>query len=203
MNIKVDLIPKGRKRRPGIKNTIKYITIHNTGLKNVPADNFRRSCLDPSQDQEVSWHYTVDEKEIVQHIPDNEVAWHAGNRTGNYESIGIEICERDGAEQKAIELIIYLMKKYNLDISKVRTHKSWSGKNCPHLILPHWDQFIKNINKELKKNNTIKIKINDLLVDAEAVNIDGYNYVKLQSLNSKYIEILYDNVTKTPLIKTK
>lgn len=205
MNIKVDLIPKGRKRRPGIANTIKYITIHNTGLNNVPADNFRRSVLDISQDQEVSWHYTVDEKEIIQHIPDNEVAWHAGNKTGNYESIGIEICERPGSEEKAIELIIYLMKKYNLDISKVRTHKSWSGKQCPHLILPRWDSFIKDIQTKMNgQTNQItktKIKINANIKEVECINIQDTNYIKLRDLETPgLVEILYDNVMKMPVV---
>lgn len=50
-----------------------------------------------------SWHFTVDEKEIYQHLPLNENGWHAGDGgTGNRKSIGIEICENDGDFEKAV-----------------------------------------------------------------------------------------------------
>ena len=39
VTFKVDIIPKGRKRRPGIAMKPQYITIHNTGCDKVPADN--------------------------------------------------------------------------------------------------------------------------------------------------------------------
>lgn len=192
MKIKQALIPTGRKRRPGIVLKPTHITIHNTGCENVPADNFRRSCLDPSQDKEVSWHYTVDEKEIIQHIPDNEVAWHAGDKVGNRCSIGVEVCERSGAEEKAIELVKYLMQKYNIPIERVVTHKSWSGKQCPRLILPHWTEFITKCAKVDATN--IKILLNGVEKDVEAINKDGYNYVKLRDLADSKIEIGYDGI---------
>lgn len=197
IDIKIDLIPKGFKRRPGTINNQTSITIHNTGCPNVPADNFRRSCLDKSQDKEVSWHYTVDEKEIVQHIPDNEVAWHCGNKDGNYSSIAIEICERDGAEENAIKLIRHSMKKYNISIDKVVSHKSWSGKQCPHLILPRWDKFINSI---IEPNNKIKIELNGVVKQVEAINKDGHNYIKLRDLADSKIEVDYKDI---PIVKVK
>lgn len=44
---------------------------------------------------EVSFHYAVDDVEVVQGIPENRNAWHAGdkgNGKGNREGIAIEIC---------------------------------------------------------------------------------------------------------------
>lgn len=141
----LDLIPKGWLRRPCTSINPKYITIHNTGVPNVKADNFRRSQLDVTQDKEVSWHFTIDEKEIVQHIPLDEVGWHAGDRTGNYNSFAIEICEREGAEEVAIQFIAELLMALDWDTTHIKTHKYWSGKNCPRLILPHLPQFIQKI----------------------------------------------------------
>ncbi len=39
------------------------------------------------------------------------------------------------------------MKQYNIPISKVRTHQSWSGKHCPHRMLAEgrWDRFIERV----------------------------------------------------------
>ena len=165
----VDIIPKGRKRRPGIAMVPKYITIHNTGCDKVPADNFRRVQLDPNQDKEVSWHFTVDERMIIQHLPITEVAWHAGNRNGNYTSFGIETCERDGAEEVVIKFVAELLKYQNWGVDRVRSHKSWSGKQCPWKILPHWDKFIKNI-ATLGKEDTELIKAVDLLYKRGIIN---------------------------------
>lgn len=201
MNIKQAIIPKDRKRRPGITLKPTHITIHNTGCENVPADNFRRSCLDPSQDKEVSWHYTVDEKEIIQHIPDNEVAWHAGDRTGNRCSIGIEICERDGAEEHAIELVRHLMQKHNIPIDRVVTHKSWSGKQCPRLILGHWSEFIIACNRQ--ETYKIEIMLNDKLKEVDAINQDGFNFVKLRDLADAKIVIDYDREHNRPIVHVK
>lgn len=141
------IVPKGRKRRPGIKNSQEYITIHNTGVPNVKADNFARSQLDASQDKEVSWHITIDEKTVIQSLPLTEVGWHAGTSKGNYSSIGIEICERDGAEEVATKFVAQLLECLGKNVSAVRTHNSWSGKRCPRLILPHWDQFLLNVQR--------------------------------------------------------
>ena len=49
----------------------------------------------------MSWHYTVDDHAIVQHLPDYETAYHAGDGKdgpGNTTSIGIEICVNAGGD---------------------------------------------------------------------------------------------------------
>lgn len=59
---------------------------------------------------------------------------------------------RDLQQKKnAIELIASLLIEKNWGTDKVRTHKSWSGKQCPHIILPRWDQFVKDIETEVKR----------------------------------------------------
>ena len=90
-----DLIPKGRRNRPGYKLTPKYITIHDTANTQTGADaRAHANYLKNSPNLEASWHFTVDDKVIIQHLPLSENGWHAGdgaNGTGNRQSIGIEI----------------------------------------------------------------------------------------------------------------
>lgn len=76
--------------------------------------------------------------EIVQCIPDDEVAFHAGNKNMNRTSIGIEVCHPDSTGKftettiKALsELVSLLMKKYNISIEKVIRHYDVTGKQCP------------------------------------------------------------------------
>jgi N-acetylmuramoyl-L-alanine amidase len=159
MNIITDLIPAGRKNRPGRSNPMKYITIHNTGNtgKGAGAKNHAGYIKgDSAANALVSWHYTVDEKDIYQHIPDTEDAFHAGDGAGdgNRKSIGIEICmNSDGdllrATDHAAELAAFLCGKYNIPIENIVQHNHWSGKNCPQMIRvdkPYsWDAFISKV----------------------------------------------------------
>lgn len=188
----VDIIPKGRKRRPGIAMKSQYVTIHNTGCANVPADNFRRSQLDPSQDKEVSWHFTVDEKTIIQHLPITEVAWHAGNKTGNYTSFGIETCERAGAEEIVILFTAELLKMFKWDTQKVRSHKSWSGKQCPWKILPHWDAFIANIKKAMTTDTELEGAVAKIV--ASGVKIDAKAWSSMDTMNLVYAQPLVEKI---------
>lgn len=106
------------------------------------------------------FHYAVDDKEIVQGIPESRNAFHAGdgrNGKGNREGISIEICySKSGgerfakAELNAIDLIVDILKRKGWGIDKVTKHQDYSGKNCPHRTLElGWDRFIKQIEKRL------------------------------------------------------
>lgn len=158
-----EIIKRSPERRPGIQMEPQYITVHNTGNRDYGADALMHHyLLYYSTDSTTSWHYTVDNSSIYQHLPLNEVGYHAGdnNGKGNFQSIGIEICENaDGnyqqAERNAEKLIAELLYEYNMDISQVVTHNYWSGKDCPHNLLNNdygsvgWNVFLKNIQKEL------------------------------------------------------
>ncbi|MES9782395.1 N-acetylmuramoyl-L-alanine amidase, partial [Bacillus thuringiensis] len=89
-------------------------------------------------------------------IPLERNAWHCGDGSGNgnRKSIGVEICySLSGgdryykAEDNAAIVVAQLMKQYNIPISKVRTHQSWSGKYCPHRMLAEgrWNSFIERV----------------------------------------------------------
>lgn len=106
-----------------------------------------------SNDKETSFHFAVDDKEIVQGIPLDRNAWHAGdgNGKGNREGIAVEICySKSGGErwQKSVDnaakFIAELLKERSWGIDKVTKHQDYSGKNCPHRILSDygWDNFV-------------------------------------------------------------
>lgn len=146
------------KKRTGKKLDFKWITVHNTGNPKSSAADERGWLTNPENTTSTGWHIVIDSKEAIEAIPLSEIAYHAGTSEGNTTSIGIEICDSAGeaGEKQAIELIASLLIEKNWGIEKVRTHKSWSGKDCPHIILKHWDKFINDIKLEIErqKNGT-------------------------------------------------
>ncbi|MDA1763110.1 N-acetylmuramoyl-L-alanine amidase family protein [Bacillus cereus] len=141
--------------------TPEFITVHNT-YNDASAENEISYMI--GNNNSVSFHVAVDDKEAVQGIPFDRNAWHAGdgNGNGNRKSIGVEICyslsggdKYYKAEDNAAIVIAQLMKQFNIPISNVRTHKSWSGKHCPHRMLDEGrlDQFIKKINEAINNGN--------------------------------------------------
>lgn len=67
--------------RPGdIQTETKYITVHDTGSAGPSAGAIAHNSYIHSG-PEASWHYTVGNDGIFHHIPNNEIAWHAGDGT--------------------------------------------------------------------------------------------------------------------------
>ena len=133
-----------------------YITIHNTA-NDASARNEAKYMI--SNNKKVSFHFVVDDKEVVQCVPLNRNAWHAGdgNGTGNRKSIGIEICySKSGgsrftqAEINAAILTAQLLKERGWGIDRVKRHKDWSGKNCPHRTMSlGWERWLNIVRKYL------------------------------------------------------
>ena len=137
-------IKEGDPARPGIERKIKYIVIHETGNRAEGADAARHGMyLRFNNEDDTSWHYTVDEREIYHHIPDGEVAWHASDKLknpgGNRNGIGIELCvNADGDFEKtfdnAARLVAVLLDAYDLNSDAIRQHADFTNKNCPETI---------------------------------------------------------------------
>lgn len=73
------LIPvKHSKARPKYSMQAKYITVHNTG--NAGATGKQNADYVVNQNEYKSWHFTVGNNEIYQHLPINESGWHAGKQ---------------------------------------------------------------------------------------------------------------------------
>jgi len=154
--IQRDYIAKGRKNRPGGVNPRRYITVHETGNKAATADAAAHGTYlksDSAEAGRVSWHYTVDDHAIVQHLPDGETAYHAGDGAdgpGNTTSIGIEICVNAGgdfevAKRNAAALVRLLMGEHGIPLDHVVQHNRWNGKDCPKTIRGTkggWEAFL-------------------------------------------------------------
>src|SRR5690606_29993348 len=100
--------------------------------------------------------------EIVQGIPENRNAWHAGdgsNGPGNRKGLSIEICySKSGgtrfieAEKLAAKFIAYKLKEKGWGIDRVKKHQDFSGKYCPHRTLDMgWQRFLNMVQNELNK----------------------------------------------------
>ena len=156
---KVELIPiTNIFSRPGYKMQAEFITVHNTASPGASAEalsNYVRN-----QNGYKSWHFTIGNGVVIQQLPLTESGWHAGDGekgTGNRKSIGVEICEVDGAEETAIKFIAALSEVMSIPIiDNVKPHQYWSGKYCPRFILPHWSIFIRNIQEEQKAMKDIE-----------------------------------------------
>jgi hypothetical protein len=152
------LIPEGKINRPAIPMDWEFITLHDTTNTELTANAAAHARYLQTIDSKVSWHLTVDDKEIYQHLPFNETAYHAGDGSGpgNRKSIGIERCEcsasyayRDAVNILTIELVVWLLKQKQFGTDRVKPHKYWSGKNCPHLLLSWWGGFLALIEEKL------------------------------------------------------
>ncbi|EAO52850.1 N-acetylmuramoyl-L-alanine amidase / S-layer protein [Bacillus thuringiensis serovar israelensis ATCC 35646] len=142
--------------RPQNPMKAKYITIHETANteRGANAENHAKYLYNQATQgtfRTASWHFTVDDKEIYQHLPTNENGWHAGDGqgSGNMESIGIEIAvNQDGDYNKAVEnaqkLVAHLMKQEGISGDNLRRHQQWSGKKCPDIMISrgNWNNFV-------------------------------------------------------------
>jgi hypothetical protein len=145
-----------------------FVTIHETGntSRGSGARNHANYLKgDTAAGLPVSWHYTTDDTETYQHVPETEDAFHAGDGggNGNRQSIGIEICvNSDGNFQVAIDrtavLVADICRRRNIPVENIRQHNHWSGKNCPQNIRagrPHnWDVFISKVRAALGEQPT-------------------------------------------------
>ena len=154
------------------KKLIKYIIIHYTGMKKE-SEAIKKLCNFKSK---VSSHYFIkDNGEILILVPDLFTAWHAGKsnwrnlKSLNKYSIGIEI-NNPGHEHgykkfslKQIfsleKLLIYLMKKYNINHKNILGHSDISPnrKKDPGEKFP-WKKLSKKKLCEWHKLSEIKIK---------------------------------------------
>ena len=165
--------------------TPEFYVVHNTA-NDASARNeiayMRRN------DSNTSFHYAIDHKEIVQGIPEDRNAFHAGdggNGDGNRKGISIEICySKTGgsrfieAEKKTAEFIAQGLIKRGWGIDRVKKHQDFSGKYCPHRTLDlGWLRFLAMIQKEIDKA-TKKEEVISVLEWQRAAIADGFSFPK-------------------------
>lgn len=143
-----------------------FITIHNTA-NDASADSEINYMSRTDTGNNVSFHFAVDNKEVVQGLPLNRSAIHAGTREGNIKSIAIEICysksggeKFDQAEVNAAKLTAQLLKERGWGLDRVKKHQDWSGKYCPHRTLDKgWDRFLGMVKQELTTGSVTDVQI--------------------------------------------
>ena len=131
----------------GTGNRRLYITLHQTdgydkGLDAQWMANYQRDMSSPSNPEQKSWHYQVDDIQAIQSYGHDIHCWHAGVQynLGNLDTIAVESCvNSDGNYTKAIQntakLLAWLCYTEKLDPrTKIKTHRDWSGKYCPRDI---------------------------------------------------------------------
>ena len=192
----------------GSINRIKYIVVHftaNNGDTAYGNTNYSKSYRGASA------HYFVDENNIYQSVEDKNVAWHCGAKKykhstcRNSNSLGVELCSMkdskgnfyfmDKTVDNAVELVKMLMAKYNVPIANVIRHYDVTGKNCPEPFvrdIKAWQNFKGRLEEKVVKQN---IKINGKVKSVDAINKDGYTYIKIRDL-SDILNIMYDKDTK-------
>ncbi len=161
------------------KMTPEFIVIHNTA-NDASAKN--EISYMKNNDSETSYHYAVDDVEIIQAIPTCRNTWHAGDGAdgkGNRYGIAIEICySKSGgerflkAEENAAKLVASLLKEWGWTISQVKKHQDFSGKYCPHRTLDlGWDRFLKKVKSymELTEVNDIVRELSErgIIIDKD------------------------------------
>lgn len=156
--IRENLVPKDKYAiKCPYTRTPTRVVIHNTA-NDAPAAN--EISYMRYNDLEISFHYAVDDVNIVQGIPESRNAWASGDGhgKGNMEGIHIEICysksggeKFDKAEQNAAEFTASLLKKYGWGIDKVTKHRDYDGKYCPHRTLDRgWQRFLSMVKRYME-----------------------------------------------------
>lgn len=146
-------------------NNPKFLVFHYVGAQGSTAAN--NATYFYNGDRQASAHYFVDDNEIWQSVEDLCGAWSVGNtrtEVNNQNSINIEMCcmgsnllVTETTENNAIELGAYLMKKYNIPISNVRSHYDVTakGKLCPNFAnTSRWDNLKSKLQAKLNNVNT-------------------------------------------------
>lgn len=151
MNIIEKLLSINPFSRPGTKlKNIKNIVIHwvgNAGSSALGNRNYFESLKDKGI--YASAHYIIGlNGEIIRCIPEDEMAYHAGNWNINCNSIGIENCHpdwggkfNDNTYNSLVELIVDICKRYGLNENAIIRHYDVTGKVCPKYYVENQSAF--------------------------------------------------------------
>lgn len=178
--------------------------VHNTA-NDAPAENEANYMR--NNDKKVSFHYVIDDKEVIQCIPENRNAFHAGDGVGgngNRKHIAVEICySKSGgekftkAEKNAAEFIAKGLKEKGWGIDKVKKHQDFSGKYCPHRTLDlGWERFLNLIRGYLGQATvpTPPSKPATPPQKEEKLKVDGRWGVNTTKETQRYLKTIVDGI---------
>lgn len=174
-----------------------FIVVHNT-YNDAAARNEIAYMI--SNSNKVSFHYAVDDQEVIQGIPEDRNAWHAsdgGSGKGNRKGIAVEICySKSGgdrflaAEKLAAKFIAFKLNEKGWGIDKVKKHQDFANKYCPHRTLDMgWERFLETVQTELdaltktNEKGMVEVKVSVLKKGAKGSQVKamqalliGYGY---------------------------
>lgn len=141
------MIPESKWKQYGLPDAeIKGIVIHNTNNQLWNAKRLEKWLTEENKTS-AACHFLVDKDEVIQVMPLSWSVWNTGMGYdfGNLHCISIEICSHpsnkdyESAERKAIDLINYLMEKYNFTKSDIYFHRDFNPTvNCPAQIIKRY-----------------------------------------------------------------
>jgi len=136
-----------------------YITVHNTLRYNSTGQEEIDSLNDPLNTSVNGFHIVVDRDCAIEAVPLNETVRACGDGEtgdGDQKSIQIELCTQLNPQyiiHNTAELIAHLLYFKDYDISRVKQHFHWTGKNCPRVLREHdnasWNLLISKIEYRL------------------------------------------------------
>lgn len=189
--------------RPGRSiRKLKGIVMHWTANTGKGADAIANRNYFNINTRGASAHYVVDDHQIIQCVPDNEIAWHVGSNKytaigqsiqerpygPNYFLIGIEMCVNSDGDWgrtyiNAVQLAAYLLKKYGLTTNALYRHYDITGKNCPAMMLDEkvWQKFKTDVEvamlppatQQYKKGEVIATTLNCRAEPSTSATING------------------------------
>lgn len=167
------ILPKSQTRqRPGIKRQLPgYFVCHETDnhAPGADAEMHARYLNNGAGGRTASWHFTVDDGIIYQHIPIDEVTWQAadGNGPGNMSGISCELCVNAGidtakARHNAEALCAGIIGALHMSVDKVKAHIDFNAgtanrHHCPDTMLNdgYWPNIFKSNVSNILSSSTV------------------------------------------------
>lgn len=228
----VDILPYtyGKQRTNIKKTSTEYIVVHDTGNPGSGANglshaNYIKNLNQSEGSSYISWHFTVGDDGIYQHLPLDEVAYHAGDGShvfgdtyfndsfgawsiggGNRNGIGIESCIDRGCDYTQVmrylaKLVAELLIEFNLGIDRVKQHNAFSGKNCPQVMRENnrWEEFLFLVQLELFAKMNFKDVKFEWISKSDLLNSNGKvnAYNKIGQTISYDVKVTYNGEVKT------
>ena len=168
MRVTRKLLKRGQYTRPGrLMPRVAGVVLHWTGNAGAGIDEHRRWFNSiRNSGSYASYHYMVDTERVVQLIPEDEIAYHAGpsghtqdwvrEKLGglpNWRTIGVSMAHQSDKDveeatvRQAKLLIADIMCRHGLNTDVVLRHYDCTGKACPRPFLDRveWGSFLEDV----------------------------------------------------------
>lgn len=195
------LLTPGQGGRPGRLIVPKGLVIHYTGNEDTGANALaNRDYFNNHPQDKVAAHYIVDDSNIIQCVPENEMAYHVGAKVytkaalkwlspyPNDCTIGIEMCINEGNNfeqtvQNTVELAADILLRRGWTVDELWRHYDVTLKNCPAYWVEDeagWQDFKERVNAELSMGAGDKDRV-IAVMDGRyfgGLLVDGITYVE-------------------------